>query len=93
MTNTAHLFSLKTHFELSISLLGNPRKLVVLFLFLISFILAVLDLRCWAGFSLVAVSGSYSVGAALGFSLQWLLLLWSMGSRALGVSSCSMWTQ
>ena len=38
MTNTAHLFSLKTHFELSISLLGNLRKLVLLFLFLISFI-------------------------------------------------------
>ena len=33
------------------------------------------------GFSLVVVSGSYSSLCCAGFSLQWLLLLQSMGSR------------
>ena len=41
-----------------------------------------------AGFSLVAVSGGYSSLWCAGFSLQWLLLLWSMGSRHAGFSSC-----
>ena len=38
-----------------------------------------------AGLSLVVVSG--------GFSLQWLLLLWSTGSRRAGFSSCGVWAQ
>ena len=29
----------------------------------------------------------------MGFSLQWLLLLWSTGSRHTGFSSCSTWAQ
>ena len=28
-----------------------------------------------------------------GFSLRWLLLLWSTGSRRAGFSSCGMWAQ
>ena len=32
------------------------------------------------GLSLVAVSGAYSLLRCTGFSLQWLLLLWSTGS-------------
>ena len=40
------------------------------------------------GFSLVAVSGGYSLLRCAGFSLQWLLLLQSTGSRCLGFSSC-----
>ena len=28
-----------------------------------------------------------------GFSLQWLFSLWSTGSRAPGLSSCSTWAQ
>ena len=43
------------------------------------------------GFSLVAVSRAYSSSWCVGFSLQWLLLLWSMGSRRKGFGSCSMW--
>ena len=40
---------------------------------------------CWVfaaawGLSLVAASGGYSLLQHAGFSLQWLLLLWSMGS-------------
>ena len=47
-------------------------------------ILAVLGLCCCMGFSLVAVSRGYSLVVVAGssFSLPWLLLSWSMGSRA-----------
>ena len=38
--------------------------------------------------SLVAVSRGYSSLQCTGFSLQWLLLLQSMGSRCVGFSSC-----
>ena len=40
------------------------------------------------GLSLVAVSGGYSALWCMGFSLQWLLLLQSTGSRRAGFSSC-----
>ena len=40
------------------------------------------------GLSLVAVSGGYSSLRCMGFSLQWLLLLRSTGSRHAGFSSC-----
>ena len=50
---------------------------------------------CWVfiavhGLSLVAVSGGYSLLQCAGFSLWWLLLLQSMGSRCTGLSSCGM---
>ena len=38
--------------------------------------------------SLVAVSGGYSLWWCTGFSLLWLLLLRSTGSRPMGFSSC-----
>ena len=48
--------------------------------------------------SLVAASGGYSSLQCVGFSMQWLLLLWSMGSRHVGsvvvarrLSSCGSW--
>ena len=41
------------------------------------------------GLPLVAVSRGYSSLHCAGFSLQWLLLLWSTGSRRVGFSSCS----
>ena len=55
-------------------------------------------LACWVfivvhGLSLVAASGGYSSFQCTGFSLWWLLLLQSMGSRCVGFSSCSMWVQ
>ena len=40
------------------------------------------------GFSLVVESGGYSLLWCADFSLQWLLLLWSTGSRRKGFSSC-----
>ena len=43
------------------------------------------------GLSLVVVSGGYSLLRCVGFSLRWLLLLQSMGSRHAGFSSCGEW--
>ena len=52
---------------------------------LIFFFLAVLGL---CGLSVVAASGGYSLLWCAGFSLQWLPLLRSTGSRHAGFSSC-----
>ena len=43
------------------------------------------------GLSLVVASGGYSSLWCAGFSLRWLLLLQSMGSRCSGFSSCGTW--
>ena len=53
---------------------------------------------CWdfvatCRLSLVAVSGGYSLLRCSGFSLWWLLLLQSTGSRRMGFSSCGTWAQ
>ena len=45
------------------------------------------------GLSLVAVSGGYFLLRYVGFSLQWLLLLRSTGSRCAGFSSCGSWAK
>ena len=55
------------------------------FLFLqIYLFMTVLGVGC-SGLSLVGESGDYSLVAVAGFSLQWLLLLWSTGSRVHGL--------
>ena len=41
--------------------------------------------------SLVVASRGYSSLRCVGFSLWWLLLLWSMGSRHMGFSTCGTW--
>ena len=56
------------------------------------FVLAALGLHC-CGLSLVAASGGYSLLRCAGFSLLWLLLLQSTGSRCVGFSNCSMRAQ
>ena len=53
---------------------------------------------CWVfvavhRLSLVAASGGYSSLQCVGFSLRWLFLLWSTGSRRVGFSSCNAWAQ
>ena len=53
---------------------------------------------CWivvavCQLSLVVVSRGYSSLQCVGFSLRWLLLLWSTGSRHAGFSSCGTWAQ
>ena len=55
--------------------------------------LAALGLRCRArAFSSCGERG-YSSLWCTGFSLQWLLLLRSKGSRRVGFSSCGTWAQ
>ena len=53
---------------------------------------------CWVfvaahRLSLVAASGGSSSLRCAGFSLRWLLLFRSMGSRHAGLSSCGTWAQ
>ena len=62
------------------------------------FILLIYFWLCWVfvaahGLSLVAASGGYSSLWCAGFSLQWLLLLRSTGSRRAGFRSCGMRAQ
>ena len=45
------------------------------------------------GLSVVVASGGYSSLRCAGFSLRWLLLLWSTGSRRAGFRSCGMQAQ
>ena len=45
------------------------------------------------GLSLVAVNGGYSSLWCAGFSLWWLLLLRSTGSRHASFGSCGTWAQ
>ena len=67
---------------------------VCVYIYIIYLFLAVLGLRCCAcRLSLVAASGGYFSLGCTGFSLQWLLLLRSTGSRRTGFSSCGTWAQ
>ena len=50
--------------------------------------LAMLGLCCIWGLSPVVVSRADSLAVVMGFSLWWLLFLWSMGCRAHGLSGC-----
>ena len=59
----------------------------LIILFVCCLFWAVLGLRCYAGFPLVVGSRGYSLFRCAGFSLRWLLLLRSMGSRAHGLQS------
>ena len=69
-----------------------PRNTIFFFLKFYLFI----SWLCWVfialhGLSLVAMSESSSSLWPMGFSLQWLLLLWSTGFRCTGFSSCGTW--
>ena len=58
------------------------------FIYFIYLFLAELGLLLGMDFSLVAVNGGYSSLWRAGFSLRWLFLLQSTGSRRVGFSSC-----
>ena len=63
------------------------------FFYIYTFIYLFIFWLCWffiavRGLSLVAASGGYSSLQCAGFSLWWLLLLRSTGSRRVGFSSC-----
>ena len=67
---------------------------VLLFFFFNNYLfLAALGFVAAHGLSLVAASWGYCSLRCAGFSLQWLLLLRSMGSRCTGFSSCGMRAQ
>ena len=75
------------HGHYSFNILLNS---ICYFLKLIYFILFIYIFGCvgssllHVGFSLVVASGGYSSLQCAGFSLRWLLLLWSTGSRHAG---------
>ena len=67
--------------------------LIFFFLYIYLFILFIYFWLHWVfvaahGLSLLAASGGYSSSQCMGFSLWWLLLLQSTGSRCVGLSSC-----
>ena len=53
------------------------------------YLLPVLGLGCYTGFSLVAARDGATPVAVYGLLIEWLLLLQSAGSRVCGLSSCS----
>ena len=61
-----------------------------IYLFIIYFWLRFWVFVAVCGLSLVAASGGYSSLRCVGFSLWWLLLLRSTGSRRAGFSSCGL---
>ena len=63
-----------------------------IFFFLIYFLLRWVFVAV-CGLSLVVASGGYSALPCAGFSLWWLLLLQSTGSRRTGISICGTWAQ
>ena len=81
---------------LSESLQSLPEPQFFFFLFINLFHLFIYFWLCWVfiaarRLSLVVENGGYSSLRCAGFSLRWLLLLWSTGSRCAGFSSCGTW--
>ena len=81
--------SINTQTQISISTTVEKLKDSYLFFFF----LVALGLRCCAWAFSSCGEGVYSSLWCAGFSLQWLLLLWSTGSRHTGFSSCGMQAQ
>ena len=81
------LSHLNNYFPLPYSYVCRSSQVNACKLFFIFFFLATLGLGC-TRLSLVVAHGGYSSLECVGFSLQWLLLLRSRGSRRLGFSSC-----
>ena len=69
------------------------KKNFFLFLYFVYFLGLYWTFVAVRALSLVVVSGGYSSLWCTGFSLQWLLLLQSTGSRCMGFSSYSTWAQ
>ena len=74
--------------NLSIFFFVNLFLFIYLFIFWLRWVFVVAH-----GLSLVAASRGHSSLPCAGFSLRWLLLLRSTGSRRTGFSSCRTWTQ
>ena len=75
-------------------LVSNFYELFIYLFIILKFCLFIMYFwLCWVfvaecGLSVVTVSRGYSSLRCAGFSLQWLLLLRSTGSRRAGISSC-----
>ena len=69
----------------------NLKKIIIINLFIYFWLHWVFVAAC--RLSLVVESRGYSSLWCTGFSLRWLLLLWSTGSRHAGFSSCNAWAQ
>ena len=82
---------MESSFELRLSLAN--RFFFNQFIYLLTYFWLYWVFVAVCGLSLVAVSEGYSLLQCAGFSLQWLLLLRSMGSGHAGFSSCSTWAQ
>ena len=85
--------SLNMHITHVLVLTNVVKDFLKIFIYLF---LALLDLCCCAGFSLVVLSRSFSSMWCAGLSSQWLLLLRSIGCQvpavtARGLSSCDSW--
>ena len=96
--NTLYLLALCALFWLYDSDICSCSLIVFFYFFINLFILFIYFWLHWVfvaahGLSLVAASGCYSCLQCAGFLLQWLLLLWSTGSRRVGFSGCGMWAQ
>ena len=61
---------------------SRQTQLFFIFIYVIYLFLTVLGLHCCTGLSLIAAIGGCSLIAVHKPLLQWLLLLWSTGSRA-----------
>ena len=61
------------------------------FLFYFILFLAVLDVCCFVGFSLIVATGAPLQLQCSSFSMRWPLLLWTRGHA--GFCSCSAWAQ
>ena len=55
------------------------------------YLLLCLQLTCIEYIACIFFNKFFFLPFFLGFSLQWLLLLWSTGSRHVGFSSCGTW--
>ena len=66
----------------------NTAQSNILFIYLFVYFWLIWVFVAAHGLSLVAASGGYSSLRCTGFSLRWLLLLRSTGSRRVGFSSC-----
>ena len=77
----SRFFTTSATWEAQIGPTVNPIRVFFFFMYL------------WPRWGFTGVSGLSRVAVIRGFSLQWLLLLWSTGSRCLDFSSCSTWAQ
>ena len=84
--------------EYSACVLLQESRVWILFIYLFLFLKFIYFWLHWVfigsrGLSLAAVSRGYSSWRCMSFSLRWLLLLRSTGSRRTGFSSCGTWAQ